>query len=98
MKPTGETNPLSLPPSLLAEVEAAADEEHRPVADVLRDLVERGLEERRRAEILARVDEAEASLARGEGIVITQASMRQLAEDVKQRGRARLAAEKSAPR
>jgi|SRR5271157_2414983 len=47
MKPTGESNPFVLPPALLAEVEAAADEEHRPVADVLRDLVERGLGERR---------------------------------------------------
>jgi hypothetical protein len=54
--------------------------------------------ERRRMEILSRVDEAEASLARGEGIAITQASMRQLASDVKQRGRDRLAAENSAGR
>ncbi len=49
--------------------------------------------ERRRAEILAAVDLAEASLARGEGRIITEESMRQLAEDVKHRGRARLAAE-----
>ena len=49
--------------------------------------------ERRRAEILSAVDEAEASLARGEGRVITEGSMRELAEDVKRRGRARLAAE-----
>jgi putative addiction module CopG family antidote len=49
--------------------------------------------ERRRAEILSAVDEAEASLARGEGRVITEESMRELAEDVKRRGRARLAAE-----
>ena len=45
-----------------------------------------------RAEILAAVDEAETSLARGEGRIITQESMRELAEDVKQRGRARLGA------
>jgi hypothetical protein len=45
------------------------------------------------AEILAAVDEAEASLAQGEGRVITQESMRELAEEVKRRGRARLAAE-----
>lgn len=51
--------------------------------------------ERTRAEILAQVDLAEASLARGEGRIITQESMRELAEDVKQRGRARLAAEQS---
>ena len=35
--------------------------------------------ERRRAEILSAVDEAEASLARGEGRIITQESMRELA-------------------
>jgi len=54
--------------------------------------------ERRRLEILAAVDEAEASLARGEGHVITQESMRELAEEVKRRGRARLAAEQQTPR
>ena len=51
--------------------------------------------ERRRADILAAIDAAEGSLARGEGCVISPDSMRQLAEDVKQRGRARLAAEKA---
>lgn len=54
--------------------------------------------ERRRLEILAAVDEAEASLARGEGRTITQESMRELAEDVKRRGRARLFAEQQTPR
>jgi antitoxin ParD1/3/4 len=51
--------------------------------------------ERVRTEILAAVDSAEASIAQGEGRVITQESMRQLAEEVKQRGRGRLAAEQS---
>jgi hypothetical protein len=46
--------------------------------------------ERTRAEILASVDLAEASLARGEGIEVTEQSVRELAESVKQRGRARL--------
>ena len=46
--------------------------------------------ERTRVEILAAVDEAEASLARGEGRVITQRSMHELAAEVKQRGRDRL--------
>jgi Arc/MetJ-type ribon-helix-helix transcriptional regulator len=54
--------------------------------------------ERTRAEILAAVDEAEGSLARGDGRIITQESMRELAEQVKQRGRARLAAEQQTPR
>jgi Arc/MetJ-type ribon-helix-helix transcriptional regulator len=49
--------------------------------------------ERRRAEILASVDDAEASLARGEGRIITLESMHELAHEVKRRGRARLAAE-----
>jgi Arc/MetJ-type ribon-helix-helix transcriptional regulator len=54
--------------------------------------------ERTRAEILASVDEAEASLARDEGRIITQESMRELSEEVKRRGRARLAADQQAPR
>jgi len=54
--------------------------------------------ERTRAEILVSVDEAEASLARGEGRTITQESMRELADEVKRRGRTRLAAEQNAPR
>ena len=53
--------------------------------------------ERARAQILVAVDAAEASLARGEGRVITQQSMQELAGEVKQRGRTRLAAEQSSP-
>jgi len=49
--------------------------------------------ERQRAEFLLTLDDARASLARGEGRVITQESMRQLAIEVKERGRARLLAE-----
>ena len=41
--------------------------------------------ERKRAEFLATRDEAEASLARGEERVITQESLGDLAEEVKQR-------------
>src|SRR6266851_10437993 len=54
--------------------------------------------ERTRAEILAAVDEADASLARGEGRIITQQSMLDLAAEVKQRGRRRLAAEQTPSR
>ena len=52
--------------------------------------------ERRRLEILAALDEAEASLARGEGRPITDDSMKALAEDIEQRGRTRLADERNA--
>jgi putative addiction module CopG family antidote len=54
--------------------------------------------ERTRAEILAAIDEAEVSLDGGEGRTITRESMRELAEEVKRRGRARLAAEQQMPR
>jgi len=49
--------------------------------------------ERRRMEFVATLNDAKQSLERGEGRVITEESMRELAEDTKQRGRARLAAE-----
>ncbi|MGD0568135.1 MAG: hypothetical protein ABSA78_06995 [Candidatus Sulfotelmatobacter sp.] len=71
---------------------------HRPedaVEEALRLWEER---ERTRAEILAAVDAAEASLDRGEGIEVTEQSMRELAEGVKPRGRARLEAERAARR
>lgn len=49
--------------------------------------------ERKRAALLATLDDAAASLDRGEGIPITQESMRELAGEVKRRGLARLTAE-----
>jgi putative addiction module CopG family antidote len=49
--------------------------------------------ERRRAEILAAVDIASASIRRGESIEITRESMRALAEDIKRLGRAQFADE-----
>jgi Arc/MetJ-type ribon-helix-helix transcriptional regulator len=49
--------------------------------------------ERQRAEFLLALDDARASLARGEGRVITQESMQKLASDVKERGRTRLLAD-----
>jgi hypothetical protein len=54
--------------------------------------------ERTRAEILAAVDAADAASARGEGCIITPESMIELAQRVKQRGRARIASERPAPR
>ena len=52
--------------------------------------------ERRRAEFLASLDDAKASLARGEGRVITEQSMRELTNEVEQHGLARLASERQA--
>jgi len=52
--------------------------------------------ERRRLEILAMLDEADAELARGEGIPITEESMKTLAAEIKERLRRRIEAERSA--
>ena len=49
--------------------------------------------ERRRAEFRVTIDEARASLARGEGREITQESMRELSAEVRARARVRLIAE-----
>jgi Arc/MetJ-type ribon-helix-helix transcriptional regulator len=62
------------------------------------DVVEEALvlweeRERRRVEFRATLDEARASLARGEGRTITPESMRELSAEVRERGRARLIAE-----
>ncbi len=46
--------------------------------------------ERKRTAFLTKLDDAAASLDRGEGIPITQESMRQLAGEVNRRGLARL--------
>jgi Arc/MetJ-type ribon-helix-helix transcriptional regulator len=54
--------------------------------------------ERQRAEFLLTIDDARASLSRGEGRAITQDSVRELAAEVKKRGRARLLAELTALR
>jgi Arc/MetJ-type ribon-helix-helix transcriptional regulator len=52
--------------------------------------------EPKRAEFLASLDDARVSLARGEGRDITQQSMRDLAEEVKQPGQVRLASQQPA--
>ncbi len=71
---------------------------HSP-EDAVREALALWIErERRRDEILVAIDIAEASLARGNGIVITKSSMRELAEDVKRRGRARQVAEEKSRR
>jgi hypothetical protein len=46
----------------------------------------------------ASANDARASLARGEGRIITPESMRELAKEVKERGRARLITELATPR
>ena len=47
MKTAPDNTSLAIPPALLAEIQAEAEKEHRPAADVLRDVIEQGLQERR---------------------------------------------------
>ena len=54
--------------------------------------------ERKRAEFLGTLDDAKLAAARGEGLVITEQAIRDLASDVKKRGRARLSADQSTHR
>lgn len=54
--------------------------------------------ERRRLEILAALDEAEASVLKGEGRPINEASMKELSDEAKQRLRRRIAVASSPPR
>src|SRR5690242_21463528 len=42
-----DVSPLTIPPTLIAEIRAVAEEEHRPAEEVLRDVLEQGLRERR---------------------------------------------------
>lgn len=46
MKTGGTNNEFPLPDILLAEVQAAAEEEHRPTSDIVREAVERYLKQR----------------------------------------------------
>ena len=52
--------------------------------------------ERRRLEIVAMIDDADASLARGEGREFTKESTPALVDEIKQRLRRRIATERSA--
>jgi Arc/MetJ-type ribon-helix-helix transcriptional regulator len=54
--------------------------------------------ERHRAEFLPTLDDARAALARGEGRNLTKDGLQRIADDVKERGRARLLAELTTPR
>ena len=54
--------------------------------------------ERNRALFRTSLVEAKNQIKRGEGLAITEASVKQLAEDVKQRGRARLETKQRLPR
>ena len=53
MKTRSDADTLIVPPALVKEVQAAAEEEHRQADEVLREAVERYLRERRWQKIFA---------------------------------------------
>ncbi len=63
MKPTNENHLLAIPPTLLAEIQAEADKEHRPALDVLQDAVKRYLRQKRWQEIYAYGEERAKTLS-----------------------------------
>jgi len=82
-----------------AHIAAVAARTGRNAEDLVREvLADWVADENALAELRASLDEAEAQAGHGEGRLVTRESMRQMAEDVKQRGRARLAAEITAGR
>ena len=90
---------IHLRPDQEARLQEIAARSGRDPDQLAQEAVDRLFEdEDRRAALLAELDEAEESRARGEGLEITPASMRDLAESVKRRGRARLAGGGAAPR
>lgn len=53
MEESSASDALNIPPALLAQVRAVAEEEHRPAAEVLGEALERYLRERRWRKIFA---------------------------------------------
>lgn len=86
---------ITLTPAQEALVRHAVTTGRLPhVEDVVKEALSLWAErEGARAKFLSSLDAAEAALDRGEGFEVTRDSMQELAEDVKRRGRARLAAE-----
>lgn len=81
--PEGDTRPAGFRPRRRSERPFPARGRCHPEALVLWERRERALEE-----LLADIDAAEASIAGGKGRVITEQSMKDLANEVKQRGQA----------
>ena len=66
MKPRVEHNTIAVPPSLAAEIKAAADEEKRSVEEMLREVIERYLRNRRWQRIFAYGEERARALGLSE--------------------------------
>lgn len=73
-----EDNPIAIPPSLLAEIQTAAEEDKRPVEELLREAIERYLRNRRWQRILAYGEE------RARALGLTEADVPRLIAEYRQ--------------
>jgi hypothetical protein len=81
MKTATDNSPLAVPPDVVAQVRAMADEDHRPADDVLRDAVKHYVREIRWQRMLA------AAQARGKTLGFTEADVPRLIAEVREEQR-----------
>ena len=81
MKTGDESQSVKMPSSLLAEIQAAADEEHRTRDELVREAVERYLKERRWQRLLAYGEQRARSLG------LTDADVPRLIEEYRREHR-----------
>jgi Arc/MetJ-type ribon-helix-helix transcriptional regulator len=91
---------IRLPPEQEAHLAAIAASTGRSMDELVQEAIQLWEQEQERAlaEFRETLDDAEASIDRGEGIDITPQSMRRLSKDVMERCRARLEAGRKAGR
>lgn len=78
MEPNRDTESVKMPSSLLAEIQAAANEEHRTLDELLQKAVERYLKDRRWQKLLAYGERHARSLG------LTDADVPRLIEEYRQ--------------
>ena len=83
MKTTSDTESVKMPSSLLAEVQAAANEEHRSPDELVREAIERYLRDRRWQRLLAYGEQQARSLG------LTDADVPRLIEEYRQEHQSR---------
>jgi hypothetical protein len=81
---SGNDTDLTIPPALAAEIQAAAEEEHRPPLDVLRDAIESYRKEQRWRRTLA------YGADRAKALGLTEADVPRLIAEYRQEKRQRL--------
>jgi len=81
MEPGDDKDVLSMPPALLAEIREAADEDQRTTEELVREAIERYLEDRRWQRLLAYGEQQARSLG------LTDSDVPRLIEEYRQERR-----------